>query len=141
MEKPYAKAGQILKQARLKKELNQSDIAEKLDTTAPHYSRWETGQHKPSSDSLRKLCEILKLNYEELQRTYKKSKYQGYITREGKNSVVSDKDSDIIETLEGTARALSGLDLDEAVKIGLLESLQKRIEQAIEKLREANNGN
>ena len=46
--------------------LSQSELAEKLDVTNKAVSKWETGKAKPTTNSIRKLAALFKLDVEEL---------------------------------------------------------------------------
>lgn len=48
-----------LKELRLKANLTQNEVAKYLNTTQPHYSRWELGKQVPDANQILQLCEIL----------------------------------------------------------------------------------
>jgi transcriptional regulator with XRE-family HTH domain len=52
-------AGQILKEARLKKDLTQTEVADKAGIHPNTYAKIERGENKPSSDSIKKLIKVL----------------------------------------------------------------------------------
>lgn len=52
-------AGQILKEARLKKDLTQVEVADKAGIHPNTYAKIERGENKPSSDSIKKLIKVL----------------------------------------------------------------------------------
>lgn len=52
-------AGQILKEARLKKGLTQVEVADKADIHPNTYAKIERGENKPSSESVGKLIKVL----------------------------------------------------------------------------------
>ncbi|MDY6086603.1 MAG: helix-turn-helix transcriptional regulator [Succiniclasticum sp.] len=54
--------GQKLKEARLLKELKQSDVAEKLNCAATSLTNWESGKVNPSLEVLSKLCEVYEIS-------------------------------------------------------------------------------
>jgi len=58
---PKNKIRKELKKARLKAELTQKDLAEKLDIHVNYYARIERGEENPSLETLKKLTKILKI--------------------------------------------------------------------------------
>jgi transcriptional regulator with XRE-family HTH domain len=54
-------AGQILKEARLKKDLTQAEVADKAGIHPNTYAKIERGENKPSSDSVKKLIKVLNI--------------------------------------------------------------------------------
>lgn len=54
--------GEVLREARLKSELTQADVAERVGVATEVYGRMERGNLTPSVLSLRKLCMVLRLN-------------------------------------------------------------------------------
>lgn len=57
---------QKLKELRLKANLTQKQIADKLGISQQAYARWETGNHKPTLDTLEKLSHFFNVPIEEL---------------------------------------------------------------------------
>jgi transcriptional regulator with XRE-family HTH domain len=55
-------AGQMFKQARLKKGLTQIDIAKKAEIHPNTYAKIERGIQEPSFATIKKLCKVLDLN-------------------------------------------------------------------------------
>lgn len=54
-------AGQILREARLKKDLTQVEVADKAGIHPNTYAKIERGENKPSSESLKGLIKVLSI--------------------------------------------------------------------------------
>lgn len=52
-------AGQILREARLKKDLTQVEVADKAGIHPNTYAKIERGENKPSPESIKKLIKVL----------------------------------------------------------------------------------
>jgi transcriptional regulator with XRE-family HTH domain len=59
--KKSVRPGSKLKKARLKADLTQKDLAEKLGVHVNYYARLERGEENPSLETLKKLTKILKV--------------------------------------------------------------------------------
>ena len=55
-----------IKKMREKRGLTQKNLADKIGVAQQHISRWETGKHRPSIDTVQKLAEILNCNISDL---------------------------------------------------------------------------
>ncbi len=55
----------ILKQARKKKGLKQSQLAEKIGISEKHLSKIETGKNYPALDNFLKMLEVLELSFKD----------------------------------------------------------------------------
>ena len=55
-----------LKNIRKENELSQKQVAQKLNVVESCYANWEQGRTEPSISMLRKLCELFKININEL---------------------------------------------------------------------------
>lgn len=60
------KIGSFIAQCRKKQNLTQSQLAEKLNITDRAISKWETGRAMPDSSIMLELCNILKINVNDL---------------------------------------------------------------------------
>lgn len=60
------KIGSFIAQCRKKQNLTQSQLAEKLNITDRAVSKWETGRAIPDSSIMLELCNILKINVNDL---------------------------------------------------------------------------
>lgn len=60
------KIGSFIAQCRKKQNLTQSQLAEKLNITDRAVSKWETGRAMPDSSIMLELCNILKINVNDL---------------------------------------------------------------------------
>ena len=60
------KIGRFIAESRKKVNLTQMQLAEKLNITARAVSKWETGKTMPDSSVMLELCDILKINVNEL---------------------------------------------------------------------------
>lgn len=134
MDKPYSEAAAMIKEARLRKGIAVEDLIEVLDVSQSHWSRWETGEHQPRKETLQKICDMLDLDFNEVKRAYKRSRYRSMVEQDREIATGTNED-ELAEALTSTASALKSLDLRADVKIGLLESLRDRIETEIKKLR------
>ena len=56
------KIGKFISECRKKKNLTQSQLAEKLNITDRAVSKWETGRAMPDSSLMLDLCNILKIS-------------------------------------------------------------------------------
>ena len=54
--------GEVLREARLKAELTQADVAERVGVATEVYGRMERGNLTPSVPNLRKLCMVLRVD-------------------------------------------------------------------------------
>jgi transcriptional regulator with XRE-family HTH domain len=54
--------GEVLREARLKAELTQADVAERVGVATEVYGRMERGHLTPSVPNLRKLCMVLRVD-------------------------------------------------------------------------------
>src|SRR5687767_10053305 len=54
--------GEVLREARLKAELTQADVAERVGVATEVYGRIERGNLTPSVPNLRKLCMVLRVD-------------------------------------------------------------------------------
>jgi transcriptional regulator with XRE-family HTH domain len=59
-------AANIFKQARLKKELTQLEVAEKAGIHPNTYAKIERGLQEPSFASIKKICKVLNLNIDDI---------------------------------------------------------------------------
>ncbi len=57
--------GNIIKNARLKTKLSQSELAEKIELNEKHISNIERGVNAPILDTFLKLCDVLELNLQD----------------------------------------------------------------------------
>lgn len=55
-------AGQILKEARLKKDLTQAEVADKAGIHPNTYAKIERGENQPSPESIKKLIKVLSID-------------------------------------------------------------------------------
>ena len=76
-----------LKAARLKHNLSQAELAEKIGTTSVNVSRWERGFTSPSPYYRRQLCELFQMSAEELFPGLRKEKG---IEHEALNQAISE---------------------------------------------------
>ncbi len=60
------KIGKFISQCRKEQKLTQEQLAEKLNITYKAVSKWETGKGMPDSSIMLDLCNILKINVNEL---------------------------------------------------------------------------
>ena len=60
------KIGRFIAECRKKENLTQMQLAEKLNITDRAISKWETGRAMPDSSIMLELCDILKINVNEL---------------------------------------------------------------------------
>lgn len=58
--------GENLKQIRLGTGLTQKQVAEILHCSINKYASWEQGRTEPDIDSIRALCKIFNVSYDEL---------------------------------------------------------------------------
>ena len=61
----YKELGKLIKELRIKKGLYQKELAGKMNISDMTISRWELGVTRPSDKKLRKLCEILDIDFDE----------------------------------------------------------------------------
>ena len=61
-----AKSGSMIRMARLKKGLTQTELARKLNVSQGTVGAWEIGYSFPKPKSMVKLCEVLKIQVEDL---------------------------------------------------------------------------
>lgn len=66
MAKNNYELGEIIKNARLNKKMTQKELADKLFVTHQAVGNWERKNIKPDREILKKLCEILELDYTRL---------------------------------------------------------------------------
>ena len=57
---------QNLKEARLKKELSQKEVAEKIGVAKSTYSLYESGNREPNVDTIKKIADILDISADTL---------------------------------------------------------------------------
>ena len=60
------KIGRFIAERRKKKNITQSQLAEKLNVTDRAVSKWETGKSLPDSSIMIELCSILKISVNDL---------------------------------------------------------------------------
>jgi transcriptional regulator with XRE-family HTH domain/DNA-directed RNA polymerase subunit RPC12/RpoP len=60
------KIGKFIAECRKKQNLTQAQLAEKLNVTDRAVSKWETGKSMPDSSIMLELCDILKINANDL---------------------------------------------------------------------------
>ena len=60
------KIGKFIAECRKKQKLTQAELAEKLNISDRAVSKWETGKSMPDSSIMLELCDILKINVNEL---------------------------------------------------------------------------
>lgn len=58
--------GSVLKKIRTSYKLSQQEVAEKLNISRNAYMAWENGQTKISMSKLQRICEVYKINMQEL---------------------------------------------------------------------------
>ena len=58
--------GTNLKRIRLENNLNQQELAKKLNVSLKTISHWESGYTEPSLQMVQKIKEVLKVSYDEL---------------------------------------------------------------------------
>lgn len=56
-----------IKKARLKVELTQSEVAEKVGVAQAQYARWENGGRNPKDETVEKLSEIFEVSFDYLK--------------------------------------------------------------------------
>lgn len=56
----------VIKAARIKKNLKQEDVAEKTKVTVTTYSKWENGKTEPKASQVKLLAEILGITEREI---------------------------------------------------------------------------
>lgn len=61
-----AKAGDMIKEARLRKGLTQTELARKLKVTQGTVGAWEIGYAFPRPGSMVRLCDLLEIPVDEL---------------------------------------------------------------------------
>ena len=71
-----------LKQLRIRRNLKQEELAEKLHVTRQTVSGWETGRRQPDLDMLKKLAEVLDIDMQELIYGVKPSAYPRFQRRD-----------------------------------------------------------
>ena len=80
----YVKLGTFLKEARMKKGINQMDVAAHMNNTPQSVSNWELGKSKIDIESLAKLCDLYDVDFSEaLEKLQDRPKF---------NLVTDDKD-------------------------------------------------
>lgn len=62
----WVQIGEKLKEARKKKRFSQKDIAEELKISVTAYWKYENGRCRISFENLKKLCEMLNININDL---------------------------------------------------------------------------
>ena len=86
------KIGKFISQCRKEQKLTQEQLAEKLNITYKAVSKWETGKGMPDSSIMLDLCNILKINVNELL--------------SGEKDTIKSSDKTIIESLNENEKNL-----------------------------------
>lgn len=60
------KIGEIIRSHRIAKNMTQKELGEKVFVTKQAVSKWETGKTLPDIETVRKLCDILEINKDEI---------------------------------------------------------------------------
>ncbi len=66
----------VIRNARLKKNLKQEDAAKQVSVTVQTYSKWENGKTEPKASQIAKLSEILNISTDEICKGEKNSKLE-----------------------------------------------------------------
>lgn len=62
----WIEIGQKLHKARINKGISQEKLAEQVGVTPASISYYESGKKRPSFEKIKKICEVLNLNMDEL---------------------------------------------------------------------------
>ena len=84
-----------LKNARIKKRLSQSDVANKLNISRQAVSRWENGKSVPDADNLALLSQLYGVSLDELLNCASPNKTEGKHENENQDSELSTSQNEI----------------------------------------------